>query len=314
METSNRPYLYDVAFSFLSQDVALAEQLGDTLAKELSVFVFTRNKEELLGQDGMDRFAAVFGKDTRLAVVLYRAGWGETPWTAFEESHIKDRALVTHMTSFMIVRLDDAELRQWVPATHIYASTAIETTEQIVGVIRILARQQGAVLRRESAAEHVLNQKRAADAAQQRAVKAASKEACKEVHECLTALFEEITRIIEEIKQGDPSIRVIAKRQGSALGLEGPQISTSLEWHQPSINSLQSAALYVKELTSQGAYVLAKSQGYYVPELSSENKWVWVYQPSNDGGMFFLNLRKSHYSTMELADHIVRQHFKRAAP
>src|SRR5688500_10384913 len=101
------PYRYDVAFSFRAPDLKLAEELEGLLAG-LQVFVYSRRKEELLGGDGMDRFASVFGQETRLAVILYRDGWGKTPWTGFEESHIKGRALLTNHKSYMLVRLDHA--------------------------------------------------------------------------------------------------------------------------------------------------------------------------------------------------------------
>jgi len=90
---SERSYKYDVAFSFLAADLSVAKDLQGRLEPGLAVFMYERRKEELLGRDGMDVFSEVFRRDTRLSVILYRKGWGETAWTGFEESAIKSRAL-----------------------------------------------------------------------------------------------------------------------------------------------------------------------------------------------------------------------------
>lgn len=58
-ETPTFPY--DVAFSSLATDVALAEALARDLSPTMLTFVYSREKETLLGGDGMDRFASVFG-------------------------------------------------------------------------------------------------------------------------------------------------------------------------------------------------------------------------------------------------------------
>ncbi len=92
-------FKYDVAFSFLARDLGIAQDLENRLTPGLSTFVYARRKEELLGRDGMDSFSEVFRRDTRLSVVLFRNGWGETEWTAFEETAIKSRALETRFTS-----------------------------------------------------------------------------------------------------------------------------------------------------------------------------------------------------------------------
>jgi len=77
---------YDVAISFLYQDLNLAKALYDQISKGLAVFFFPRNQEELAGTDGLESMREPFRSESRLNLVLYRPRWGKTPWTAVELS------------------------------------------------------------------------------------------------------------------------------------------------------------------------------------------------------------------------------------
>ena len=77
---------YDIAISFLCQDQNLAKALCDQLSNGLEVFFFSHNQEELAGSDGLESMREPFRNESRLNVVLYRPGWGKTPWTAVEEA------------------------------------------------------------------------------------------------------------------------------------------------------------------------------------------------------------------------------------
>lgn len=108
-------FKYDVAISFLWQDLAKATALKQLLEPSLSVYVASEEKEATLGTDALESFRRVFRYESRMAVILHRKAWGETPMTAAEEIGIKDRATLTHMKSFVVVRMDDAPLRVWIP-------------------------------------------------------------------------------------------------------------------------------------------------------------------------------------------------------
>jgi hypothetical protein len=88
---SQEQYDYDVAFSFLAGDESVATQLNDLLQDRLKTFLYSKRQGEIAGTDGEKSFNLVFGEKSRLVVVLYRAGWGETPWTRIEETAIRNR-------------------------------------------------------------------------------------------------------------------------------------------------------------------------------------------------------------------------------
>src|SRR5208282_6190202 len=110
--------LYDVAISFLSRDEPLAVKLHDQLSENLSVFVYSKRQEEVAGTDGLESFRQAFLSQSRLVVVLYRNGWGQTRWTEVEELAIKERAFKGGWKSLLFVTLQSEDaLPAWLPET-----------------------------------------------------------------------------------------------------------------------------------------------------------------------------------------------------
>ena len=68
---------YDVAFSFLSQDEPLANDLASQLQGRAEVFIYSERQKEAAGTDGMDFYSTIFGAAAKVCVVLYRQRWGE---------------------------------------------------------------------------------------------------------------------------------------------------------------------------------------------------------------------------------------------
>lgn len=114
-------YKYDVAFSFLAQDEALATQLADVLGERHRVFLYSRKQEQLAGTDGEETFNDVFSKQARTVVVIYREGWGNTPWTRIEETAIKNRAYDEGYNFALFVAIEEKPtLPQYVPKTRLW--------------------------------------------------------------------------------------------------------------------------------------------------------------------------------------------------
>jgi hypothetical protein len=139
---------YDVAISFLSQDLLIATALCDALAQGLSVFFYPRNQEDLGGTDGMESMRKPFLSESRVAVILYRGGWGQTPWTRVEETAIKDRCLAQGWQSLFFMSLDKtAKPPVWLPHTHIRCSYEDFGLEQAVGAIKGRVQECGGVIK-----------------------------------------------------------------------------------------------------------------------------------------------------------------------
>jgi hypothetical protein len=169
--TADPKYLYDVAISFLSGDEPLALKLYEQLSENLSVFVYSKKQEHLAGTDGLDSFRQAFFSQSRLVVVLYRDGWGQTRWTALEELAIKERMFNGGWKSLLFVMLDQqSTYPAWLPETHIrldYTTFA----DDLVGAIKLRVRELGGEFKIETALGKAQRMEAAAKAQDERNLK-----------------------------------------------------------------------------------------------------------------------------------------------
>lgn len=148
---------YDVAVSFLRQDEPLALEIYSSLVESLTVFVYSKKQEELAGTDGLESFREIFRHKSRMVVVLYREGWGQSPWTRIEEAAIKDRFFEEGWDWLLFVMLDDASRPpKWLPETEIRLSYTKYGPVQLLGAIKLRAQKVGAEIRTESALDRAL--------------------------------------------------------------------------------------------------------------------------------------------------------------
>jgi hypothetical protein len=152
-EKSSPQYDYDVAISFLKQDEALALRIRDDLAP-LKTFVYSKAQEELAGNDGVEAFRDVFRSRSRVALVLYRNGWGKTPWTRVEETAIKDFCLAEGWEHLFFARLERAsDVPRWVPDSYIYLDFETFGVSDLVGAVKAKCARLGVELRVPTASD-----------------------------------------------------------------------------------------------------------------------------------------------------------------
>ena len=61
-------YKYDLALSLLDEDETTAEELCRLLPESVNPFLYSKRELELTGRDGVEAFAAVFGREARTVV------------------------------------------------------------------------------------------------------------------------------------------------------------------------------------------------------------------------------------------------------
>jgi hypothetical protein len=114
-------FQYDVGFSFLACDESFATQLNDLLQDRFKTFLYSKQQETVAGTDGELSFNDVFAKQCRTVAVLYRDGWGETPWTRIEETAIRNRAYDEGYNFVIFIPLDDPPaVPKWLPRTYLW--------------------------------------------------------------------------------------------------------------------------------------------------------------------------------------------------
>ena len=114
-EPSGRAFEYDAAFSFLERDQATALAMADRLRDRYKVFLYSEHQDRLAGADGEAELNKIFGEESRLVVVLYRNGWGESDWTRVEKTAIRNRMHGANPEAFLLVMPLDGTAPQWLP-------------------------------------------------------------------------------------------------------------------------------------------------------------------------------------------------------
>lgn len=128
--------LYDVAISFLAaEDEHLALRLADLLQDRFDVFVYSLKQRDLVGRDGFVEFSKVFAEQSRVVVVLHRAGWGDAGWTNVEQEAIQCRRFDTNWDFAVFVPVDGTPLPKWFPKARIWGGLQRLGPEGLAGVI-----------------------------------------------------------------------------------------------------------------------------------------------------------------------------------
>lgn len=126
---------FAVAFSHLSSDEQIAQEIRRFLPSDCPAFIYTEEQERLIGApDSVEELAIVFRR-AKVVVVLFRNGWGESRWTRLESGIIKDRLLEEGPSFLVLVRLDDSPLLAWLPHNDFWVDYATEGPERAASYI-----------------------------------------------------------------------------------------------------------------------------------------------------------------------------------
>lgn len=292
--TRERPK-FDVAISFLYEDLNLAKALYDELRKGLEVFFSPRNQEELAGTDGLESMREPFRSESHVNVVLYRPRWGKTPWTAVEEAAIKDSCLDTGFKSLFFFLIEPtADLPKWLPETHVRFNYADFSIEQAVGAIKARAQERGSHIQMLTPARKAEILEAEEDYRQDKARLLSSETAIfKEVE----GLFAEVVKRCEEVNaRGHLNIehRVKIKHgeieQFCTIGQD--QVSAGLIWYQPFAGSLHNALLISRDfdwmvILPPGHFFFSQpeilKEAEYLPNVSRTRECGWRPAKSAEG-------------------------------
>jgi hypothetical protein len=210
------PHLYDVAFSFLAPDEPLALELKDLLEDRFSTFVFSQKQESLAGTDGEETFAKVFGVEARIVVVLYRARWGQTSWTRIEDTAIRNRALDEGYDFTLWISLDGSALPRWVPKNRIYLDYQRYGTRAAAAVISAKIVEVGGEPQVETFPDRANRVAREKQRARDRESFLRSQAGVVAMGKEIGALFHEMTRSAEQVRDNPPHFTVSTERQGDS--------------------------------------------------------------------------------------------------
>lgn len=197
-----KDYKYDVAFSFLNEDLELVSQVNELIKNRLNTFIYTERQNELVGNDGEKVFSNVFGKESRVVVIFYRKDWGNYGFTRIEKNAIKNRAFSgnDYYKFLLLVNLDnDNPDISWIPKTNIYFSLEQYGIKSLVAIIEQLVIQNEGIVHEETPTELASRLEKNFEAEQKRKSFLDSEEGVKEANNEFKELCNTMENIFKKI-------------------------------------------------------------------------------------------------------------------
>ena len=154
-----KKFIYEVAFSFLQEDEALAYQINDLIHDRLTTFIYSAHQKEAVGKDGIETYTKVFLEDSRIVVILFREKWGTTPFTRIEENAIKQRNSEEGLDFTIFISLDKKKPK-WVSKLQIWYDFDRYGIKPTAAIIEKRVAEYGGQIRDESVLDKAARYKR----------------------------------------------------------------------------------------------------------------------------------------------------------
>lgn len=235
---------YDIALSFMAQDEPLAMQLADHFEGRLRVFLYSRKQEQLAGTDGEKSFNDVFGRQARLVVVLYRDGWGQTPWTRIEETAIRNRAFDEGYDFVVFIPLDDRpSVPRWLPRSQLWIGLSRWGVPGAASVIDARVQELGGEPQNESLEAKAGRVERALGYESRRAQYLGSNEGVRGANASFEQLRESLLAAITRIQAAAPSLQLQHKATDRQIAVLSTGPALLIAWRNKYINTLDESHL-----------------------------------------------------------------------
>jgi hypothetical protein len=299
---TNKKYKYDVAFSFLQEDEDIAIKLSDLLKGRFTTFIYSENQAELAGKDGEKIFNSVFGKECRIAVVLFRNNWGKTKWTRIEMTAIKNRAFDDGYDFTLFIPLEEnAKLPKWLPRTQIWYNYNRWGIDSAASIIEYKIHQEGGIEKVESISDKAARIDREIDFKKKKEAFLDSADGVQAAHREFAILFDEIEKIIKDICENNQHFNIGFDRDGGGhqVTLLYNAYSLIVYWSGNVINSLSTSYLYIVLWKR-----LSKFDPYEKRDKVFEHEVKFNMLESNEFG-WYLERDEKTYSSKRLAELIV---------
>ena len=238
-------FTYDVAISFLAKDEHVANEINDMLSPRFRTFLYSKQQEALAGRDGDAVFRQVFLKQARTVLVLYRTGWGETPFTQIEQEAIRDRAHRTNWRFSLFVALEDnPTMPEFLSERKLYYGLPRFGIAGVAGAVESLVVEAGGEARPETVADVAARADRElrflADRANYFRTEAGVQAADNEfafITEAIVIAAHQITETRGNLPLKATGIRTVSGEPCAYV--TGPFRSLSVVWHREYANDLK---------------------------------------------------------------------------
>lgn len=296
-----KKFKYDVAFSLLAQDEGLANEINELLSDRYQTFLYSERQKEIAGTDGEIKFKTVFAEEARFIVVLYRDGWGATPWTRMEEEAIRGRAYEDGYDFVKFIPLDEKQtVPKYLPKTHLWINALRFGAKSAASVIEARLSELGVQTRVESAVDRAARLHRSMEFEGKRKSFASSMGGVNASNESFNGIEKSLRTKIEEIEAAGIALKFEMKRHQRTIVVSGLKKCLNIQWHYSFANSLDGAHLDIELWDGHPPY-----PGLYFPwdqpHKLRTHKFTFQLLHSGVGG--WVNQREdSNYDAAGIAD------------
>ena len=222
----------------------LACLINDILQDRITTFIYSRKQEEIAGTDGEETFNRVFSSEARIVFVLYREGWGKTPWTRIEESAIRNRAYGEGYDFALFAPLDKPpSVPKWLPKNRIWIGLERWGIEGAANIIETRVREAGGEPKEETVEQLAARLGREIAAEKTRRHFLHSENGVKSANNEIDKLFSELEKTVSNVSKNGKTVPLTFKRHPQQCAIYGDGFSISLHWYLT--NTLESSALYL---------------------------------------------------------------------
>lgn len=245
LSEATRAYKYEVAFSFLKEDLDVAQDLSDRISDRLPTFIYTDRQSEVVGTEAMESFPKVYGGDARIVVILYRPKWGTTAYTRIEENAIKSRLLHQSTDFILLLRLEDGR-PAWYSESALYCDYRTTKVDVIVGYIEAMVQKRGGQVRPEAAEDMAARLKREHDRTQAFGQLYNSERGVVLANETYDALYKRFDERMSALQGMVPYSHGSHKQPGLHIMYIFHPVALAFRWKYYFSNSLNDARLFVE--------------------------------------------------------------------
>ena len=251
--SSNKQYKFEVAFSFLERDEAMAYALNDLIQNRLSSFIYSQHQKDLVGKDGMVEFKRTFAEDARIVVVLYRDEWGTTKMTRVEEAAIKERAFDEGPDFIVLINLDRGKPK-WLSQAMIRLYLERYGLKAAAAAIEERVQEFGGVVREESVLDQATRHQREIERKRFLASYHDSMDGVNHAKEEFHRVFNLLIETLKVIPSGPHGYQFAKKiHEGTHFICSSDGCALGVHWRYTAINSLYNSGLTV-ELANAAHY------------------------------------------------------------
>jgi hypothetical protein len=238
-------FKYEIAISYLSEDEQTALILNKELGQRVSTFISPERQSDIVGRDGETIFNQVFGKETRIVVVLYREQWGSRTWTRIEKTAIQNRAMDEGYDFTVFVLMENGITPpKWLPKNRVWHDFPRFGIQSLVYALQTKIEESGGKLHTETVEQQIARISTEVEQATKKKHILQSNEIVAVADAEAETLKATLENKAQSLSKSQTLFVVSTKRDFESVILSCKRVQLTVGWHIIASNTLNQSNLY----------------------------------------------------------------------